>query len=105
MWLWIAEIAGAVIVGVILGLFYFGGLWWTVRRVMHSRRPGLLIFASFLVRLLGTLVVLLLIVREHWILGAVCVAVMIVTRAVLTAKLGRVGDITSKQPGGTDNGS
>ena len=36
--------------GALLGLFFFGGLWWTVHRLPVSRRPSLLAFSSFLVR-------------------------------------------------------
>ena len=36
--------------GVAVGLFYFGGLWWTVRRIPTSRRPGLLVLSSFWIR-------------------------------------------------------
>jgi F1F0 ATPase subunit 2 len=38
-----------------LGLLYFGGLWWTVRRIAQANRPKLLLVASFLTR---TMVVL-----------------------------------------------
>jgi F1F0 ATPase subunit 2 len=41
-------VAGAL--GVALGVVFFAGLWWTVRAVPASRHPGLLVFASFLVR-------------------------------------------------------
>ena len=27
--------------GVLLGVFFFGGLWWTVRRGVSSNRPAL----------------------------------------------------------------
>lgn len=33
-----------------LGLLYFGGLWWTVRRVSKTNSPKLLLVGSFLVR-------------------------------------------------------
>jgi F1F0 ATPase subunit 2 len=36
--------------GVLLGAFFFGGLWWTVRRGLSSRRPALWFFGSLLVR-------------------------------------------------------
>ena len=35
-----------------MGLLYFGGLWWTVRRVSETDRPKLLLVGSFLVRTL-----------------------------------------------------
>lgn len=39
-------------VGMALGLVYFGGLLWTVRRVPTWRRPGRALLASFIVRAL-----------------------------------------------------
>jgi predicted F0F1-ATPase subunit/F1F0 ATPase subunit 2 len=33
-----------------IGGIHFAGLWWTVRRIQTSRRPGLLVLTSFLVR-------------------------------------------------------
>lgn len=38
--------------GLVLGLAYFGGLWWTVRRVPTWRRPERALLASFVVRAL-----------------------------------------------------
>jgi len=38
------------VAGVLLGAMFFGGLWWTVRRGVASRRPGLLFFASLMLR-------------------------------------------------------
>ncbi len=36
--------------GVILGVFYFGGLWLTVQHLPHSQQPSLLTLGSFLGR-------------------------------------------------------
>jgi F1F0 ATPase subunit 2 len=41
--------------GILLGLFFYGGLWWTVRRVLTARQPGLLTIGSFFVRTVLTL--------------------------------------------------
>ena len=40
----------AFFVGVGTGVFYFGGLWWTVRRLPSVRQPALLTLGSFFVR-------------------------------------------------------
>jgi F1F0 ATPase subunit 2 len=40
----------AFFVGLGAGLFYFGGLWWTVRRLPSARQPALFTFGSFFVR-------------------------------------------------------
>ena len=36
--------------GVLLGVLFFGGLWWTVQRGLVSRRPALWFVGSFLLR-------------------------------------------------------
>jgi F1F0 ATPase subunit 2 len=36
--------------GIFLGIFYFGGLWLTLKRLSQSRQPALLALASFLMR-------------------------------------------------------
>ncbi len=39
------------VAGVMLGLFFYGGLWWTVKKTMTSSRPALWLFASMLLRM------------------------------------------------------
>jgi F1F0 ATPase subunit 2 len=39
--------------GGLLGLFFFGGLWWTVRRAFDSSSPALWVGASLLIRMLS----------------------------------------------------
>jgi len=38
-------------VGAVLGVVFFGGLWWTVRKSLYSKRPALWIFGSLILRL------------------------------------------------------
>jgi F1F0 ATPase subunit 2 len=40
--------------GVLLGAFFFGGLWWTVRRGLSSKRPAFWFLGSLLLRVIGT---------------------------------------------------
>jgi F1F0 ATPase subunit 2 len=44
---WVVAAAG----GAALGLFYYAGLWLTLRRLPAMAYPGLWVFASFTVRL------------------------------------------------------
>jgi F1F0 ATPase subunit 2 len=39
-----------VIIGLFLGSFFFGGLWWTVREGVRSARPAFLFLGSFVFR-------------------------------------------------------
>jgi F1F0 ATPase subunit 2 len=57
-------LAGAV--GIILGTIFFGGLWWTVRRGMSSKRPGLWFASSLLLRIAIVLSGLYLFGSRDW---------------------------------------
>lgn len=45
-----ASLAGSLLAGALLGLFYFAGLWWTVRQLGSSQHVALLFLCSMLVR-------------------------------------------------------
>lgn len=44
------ALSWALISGIGIGLFYFGGLWWTVKQLPSRRYPWLWTLGSFLVR-------------------------------------------------------
>ncbi|MCA1766532.1 MAG: ATP synthase subunit I [Desulfobulbaceae bacterium] len=46
------DIFRGAVVGIFAGAGYFGGLWWTVRRLPSCGHPGRLLFGSFLCRAL-----------------------------------------------------
>ena len=41
----------ALAAGILLGIFFFGGLWWTVRKGVLVKRPALWFFGSMLLRM------------------------------------------------------
>ena len=41
----------AWLAGCVLGAVFFGGLWWTVRRAIPSKRPALWFLGSFVLRM------------------------------------------------------
>ncbi|HUX83032.1 MAG TPA: ATP synthase subunit I [Halothiobacillus sp.] len=43
-------LAFALVSGILLGAFFFGGLWWTVRQAISSKHPELWFFGSLLLR-------------------------------------------------------
>lgn len=45
------PILGSALAGVVLAAVYFGGLWWTVRRLPNARRPAIVYFSSLALRL------------------------------------------------------
>jgi len=46
-WLTLALV---LVAGLMLGAIFFGGLWWTVRNGVSSKRPALLFLCSMLLR-------------------------------------------------------
>ena len=46
----ITGILSAVLAGMLLGVLFFGGLWWTVQTTLSSTQAGLWFSGSFLVR-------------------------------------------------------
>jgi F1F0 ATPase subunit 2 len=52
--------------GLLLGAFFYGGLWWTVQRGLTSQRPAVWFFASYLLRTGLTLVGLYALAGGHW---------------------------------------
>ena len=53
MWL---DVSIAFFTGTIIGIFYFGGLWFTVQKIPHSNQPFLLACTSFIIRLAISLI-------------------------------------------------
>ena len=46
----IPALALALFAGALLGAFFFGGLWWTVRKGVSSKQPAVWFFGSLVVR-------------------------------------------------------
>jgi F1F0 ATPase subunit 2 len=40
----------ALVAGVLIGLFFFGGLWWTIQKGLNAKNPALWFLGSVLVR-------------------------------------------------------
>lgn len=40
----------ALLTGALLGVFYFGGLWWTVRKLISAQHPSSLFLLSVIFR-------------------------------------------------------
>lgn len=57
------DLMFALLAGVLLGVFFFAGLWWTVRRLGTSRHVAILFLFSMLFR--TSMVVL----GFYWIMG------------------------------------
>ncbi len=85
------QLAAAAFVGLLLGIGYFGGLWWTVRQLPRVRRAGRFYFGSLVLRLSAVLTVFyLLLTIQGWPSLAACLLGLVVSRLVLVYALGTV---------------
>jgi F1F0 ATPase subunit 2 len=84
-WFWGGA---ALIVGFLTGLFYFGGLWWTVERVGAAQSPGLLLLASFTVRTAVAILAFYLIMGGEWTRLLIALAGFFIARYILIRRYG-----------------
>ncbi|MCL7488458.1 MAG: hypothetical protein M8357_09835 [Desulfobulbaceae bacterium] len=77
-----ALFLGALL-GVILGLLYFGGLWLTVRRLPKVKRPRFFLLLSSLFRLSLVLGCFWLIMRQDLVLFLITLLFFFLLRIVL----------------------
>lgn len=76
------RLIAAAVVGLAAGFVYFGGLWYTVRRVVATQSAWLLL-ASWVVRTLVLLVGVWLATSGQWQRVVVCLAGVLVARSVV----------------------
>ena len=74
----------AWVAGGMLGAMFFGGLWWTVRKGLSSKHPGLWFFCSLLLRMSIALVGFYFVGRGHWERLLLCLLGFVMARLVVT---------------------
>jgi F1F0 ATPase subunit 2 len=74
----------ALIAGLGLGVIFFGGLWWTVRKGVSARQPALWFFGSMLLRMGLVLAGFGFIGRGDWKRLMVCLFGFIIARLIVT---------------------
>lgn len=92
-------LALAFAAGGALGVFYFGGLWFTIQRLPGAERPGLIALISFLLRTVIAIGALALVAGESWQRLLAAVVGFFIARMVLVRRLGRVGKETGDMDG------
>jgi F1F0 ATPase subunit 2 len=81
----------ASIWGAGLGLFYFGGLWWTLRSLPGRPHPRAWIGLSFVIRTLIALFGFWVIIQKDVYAFFFTIGAFFLTRLFLTRKLGVTG--------------
>jgi F1F0 ATPase subunit 2 len=73
----------ALVAGVLLGAIFFGGLWWTVQKVVSSNRSTLWFFVSLLMRTSILLAGFYFIAHGHWERLLMCLLGFVVARPIV----------------------
>jgi F1F0 ATPase subunit 2 len=78
-----ASLIVSLIVGMALGVFFFGGLWWTVRKTTTSTNPALWFFASVMLRMAVVVSGFYLVMADDW--RRLCLALLgfIIARMII----------------------
>lgn len=77
----------AWLAGIGLGAIFFGGLWWTVRKGLSSRRPWLWIAFSSLLRTGIALAGFYVVAGGHWQRLLLCLLGFLMARLAVTLRL------------------
>jgi F1F0 ATPase subunit 2 len=72
-----------LLAGVLLGAFFFGGLWWTVRRGVTAKIPALWFVGSSVVRTGVVLAVFYRVGRGDWKRSLVCLLGFVIARFIV----------------------
>lgn len=80
----------ALLIGALLGVFFFAGLWWTVRKIQSAKAVGLLFLSSMLLRTSVVVLGFYFLLGDNWqrlVAGLVgfTIARIIVTRLTRSA--------------------
>jgi F1F0 ATPase subunit 2 len=73
----------SLVAGILLGAFFFGGLWWTVQKVVSSNRSTLWFFVSLLMRTSILLAGFYFIAHGHWERLLMCLLGFVVARPIV----------------------
>ena len=87
-------LAGSLLAGVLLGAFFFGGLWWTIRSSPPSQWSGLLFSASLLLRMAVAITGFYLVSHGEWRKLVACLVGFSLARIAVT-RLIRLPSATS----------
>jgi F1F0 ATPase subunit 2 len=82
------TLALALAAGVLLGAVFFGGLWWTVRKGVSSKRPMLWFLGSLLLRTSVALAGFYVVAGGHWDRLLACLLGFISARFIVTRLTG-----------------
>ena len=89
--------------GGLLGAIFFGGLWWTVRKGVSSKRPAVLFSGSLVLRASVVLVGFYLVANGHWERLLPCLVGFVVAQVVVTRLTRQSGERQVLPSGGASH--
>ena len=81
-------LAGSLLVGLMLGAFFFGGLWWTIQMRSPSELSGVLFAGSILLRMAVAVTGFYLVSHGDWRKLVACLAGFLLARSAVTRLIG-----------------
>jgi F1F0 ATPase subunit 2 len=73
-----------LVAGILIGGFFFGGLWWTIQNGLTSKNPALWFFGSTLLRLSAALAGFYFIGGKDWRKLLICMLGFLIARLLVT---------------------
>jgi len=73
----------ALLAGMLLGVIFFGGIWWTVQKGLSSRRPELWFLGSLLLRTSTAVAGFYFVSGGHWERLLVCLLGFVIVRRIV----------------------
>jgi len=80
----VAVLSVNLLAGILIGAFFFGGLWWTVQKSLTSNNPVLWFFGSTLLRTAFAMTGFYFTARGDWRKLLVCLLGFVIARIVIT---------------------
>jgi F1F0 ATPase subunit 2 len=81
------ELAAALFAGALLGAFFFGGLWWTVRKGLTSSQPALFFLGSLLLRTFAVVIGFYFVSQGDWRRLAISLAGFVLARIAIRCRV------------------
>jgi F1F0 ATPase subunit 2 len=73
----------ALFAGIALGIIFFGGLWFTVKKIVAAKMPALLVLGSFIVRVGIVLLGFYFVSSGNWQRLVICLIGFIAARFIV----------------------
>jgi F1F0 ATPase subunit 2 len=74
----------ALFAGLLIGMLFYGGLWWTIRRALSNSYVGVWVLGSFLLRTCIALAGFYVVARNDWRALLACLLGFLVARIGIT---------------------